>query len=88
MKNDSYCIHNGQETKFVFSDRDAILGGGSATIIALTGLLLNIVTISAVLNHKPVRMHVTTPFVISLAFSDTCFSGLILPLMAIRFFAK
>ncbi len=78
----------GTEIEFVFSSGDAILAGCSATTFAILGLVFNIVTILAVINHKPVRVHVTTPFVISLAFSDLLFSSVILPLMAIRFFAK
>ena len=59
--------------------------GSSAIVISILGILFNIITILALLNHAPIRKHVTTPFVISLAFSDFLFSCTVLPLMAIRF---
>ena len=84
-----YCEdENGTEIKYVFSDYDSVLAGSSASVCSLLGMAFNIVTILALLNHTPLRRHVTTPFVISLAFSDFLFSFAVLPLMAIRFFAQ
>ena len=57
-------------------------------MISLLGMVLNGVTIAALLNHTPIRRHVTTPFVISLAFSDLLFSVTVLPVMAVRFFTE
>ena len=65
-----------------------LFSGTSATFLSITGAGLNLVTILALLDYYPVREHVTTPFVISLACSDLLFSTVILPLMAIRFFAQ
>ena len=62
--------------------------GSAATLISLLGMVFNVVTIAALLNHTPIRRHVTTPFVISLAFSDLLFSITVLPVMAVRFFTE
>ena len=77
-----------QDTDFVFSSFDSVLAGFASALIALMGVLFNLSTIGAMLNHHPVRKHVTTPFIVSLAFSDFLFSAVILPLMSIRFFAE
>ena len=86
LHNISICVINGTEEKFVFPYISAIWAASSATTFSIFGVSFNLLTILSLLNHTPVRKHVTTPFVISLAFSDLIFSGAILPMMAIRFF--
>ena len=73
---------------FVFGLPETLAAGSSATLLGILGLLSNLITICALLLHAPIRNHVTTPFVISLAFSDLLFSSTILPLLAIKFFSQ
>lgn len=80
------CFQN-KSAEFVFGTLDQVLAGTTASMCSFFGTLFNLVTICALLNHRPLRIHVTTPFVISLATSDLLFSAVTLPLMAIRFYA-
>ena len=41
-----------------------------------------------ILKYKPIRTHVTTPFVVSLSTSDMLFSALVLPILCIRFVSR
>ena len=75
-------------TDIVFSEIEAYITGSGATLLSFLGLTFNLITICALLLHVPVRNHVTTPFVISLACSDLLFSTTILPLQAIKFFNR
>lgn len=77
-----------QDEPFAFDPIDSVLAGSAATFLSLLGMTFNLVTILALLNHLPLRKHVTTPFVISLAVSDFMFSSCILPIMATRFYSR
>ena len=79
---------NASQEAFVFNDILTNIAGSSAALLSFLGLLFNFVTVCALLLHSPIRHHVTTPFVISLAMSDLLFSAAILPLLAIKFFSK
>ena len=87
MSNLTDQICQGSENDFAFSAIDSILAGSAATFLAFLGMTFNLITIFSLLNHLPLRKHVTTPFVISLAVSDFMFSTCILPIMAIRFYS-
>ena len=75
-------------TDFVYTDTQAAFAGVSSIIIAVIGFAFNMLTILALLNYKKIRVHVTTPFVISLSTSDMLFSGLVLPLQGIKFILR
>ena len=87
MSNITQCS-NVSDPDFVFGIPETLAAGSSATLLGILGLLSNLITICALLLHAPIRNHVTTPFVISLAFSDLLFSSTILPLLAIKFFSQ
>ena len=67
---------------------DAAAGGALASICCFLGALLNVCAVAGLLHFPKTRAHVTTPFVVSLAASDLCFSTVALPMLAIKFFAK
>jgi hypothetical protein len=48
-----------------------------ASFCAIGGTIFNLLTILALLNHKPTRRHATTPFVISLATSGLNFTNIL-----------
>ena len=73
---------------FMFTDVAADLAGSFGLIISIVGVVFNLLNILALLNYKPIRAHVTTPFVISLSTSDMLFSGLVLPILSIRFISR
>ena len=72
----------------MFTDVAADLAGSFGLIISIVGVVFNLLNILALLNYKPIRAHVTTPFVISLSTSDMLFSGLVLPILSIRFISR
>ena len=79
---------NQSSGEFVFSHADSVLAGSASFLLGVLGFSFNAITILALLNHRRTRTQITTPFIISLAFSDTLFSCLILPQLSIRFFAR
>ena len=83
-----WCNSSNPCEQFVFSTAQSLTAGVSASALALVGSVLNLVTIVALLRYSKTRYHVTTPFVISLAFSDFLFSSVTLPTLAVKFFAR
>ena len=75
-------------TDFVFSDVQAYLAGTSSLVIGVIGFIFNVLIIAALLKYKTIRVHVTTPFVISMSMSDILFSGLVLPLQGTKFILR
>jgi hypothetical protein len=55
-----------------------------ASICAVLGVFGNALTVTALFGHPGLRRHPTTPFLLSLAFSDLVYSGFNLPLLAAR----
>ena len=56
----------------------------SAVVCSVAGIVGNTVTLAVLLSSKSIRKHSTTPFLVSLAFSDLIFSSFNLPLLAVR----
>ncbi len=73
---------------FAFSVGDSAAGGALAAVCCFLGTLLNLCAVAGLLHFPKTRAHVTTPFVVSLAASDLCFSVIALPMLAIKFFAR
>jgi len=59
-----------------------------ASIFAVVGVGGNLLTVVALLRCPKLRLHATTMFVISLAFSDLLFSAVNLPITAARYVAQ
>jgi len=74
--------------KFVFGDGDSLFITIFASIFSALGIILNMLVIVAVLNYPITRKHATTPFILSITFSDLIYSAFILPIMAKRFHQK
>ena len=72
----------------MFTDTQANLAGSLGIIIAAAGVTLNMLTILALIKYKKTRIHVTTPFIVSLSASDMLFSGLALPLQSMKFLSR
>eukprot|EP00092_Neocalanus_flemingeri_P009633 GFUD01010370.1.p1 GENE.GFUD01010370.1~~GFUD01010370.1.p1 ORF type:complete len:420 (-),score=66.22 GFUD01010370.1:529-1788(-) len=70
---------------FVFENGDSVFAAIFAVLFAILGICLNVLVIVALMHYRRTRRHVTTPFIISLSFSDLVYSGFILPIMAARF---
>ncbi len=75
-------------TKIIFDDLSCEVAAWGAIICAILGTLGNVLTITVLLTKKSLRGHTTTPFLLSLAFSDLLFCTFCLPLTAVRFFKK
>lgn len=60
----------------------------SAVICCVFGIVGNSTTLFVLLKSRTIRRHATTPFLVSLAFSDLIFSSFNLPLLAHRFFHR
>ena len=67
----------------IFANTTAI--GLCAVIFALLGLIANSVLIASILAAPRIRALVTTPFILSVCFSDLSFSVLVLPVQATRY---
>jgi hypothetical protein len=67
----------------IFANTTAI--GLCALFFALLGVLANSVLISGILTAPRIRALVTTPFILSVCFSDLSFSVLVLPVQATRY---
>jgi len=74
--------------KFVFGNGDSLFITISASIFSALGIILNMLVLVAVLNYPVTRQHATTPFILSITFSDLIYSAFILPIMAMRFHQK
>ena len=74
------------KTEYVFGRTEGILAGVFASLLSISGITANIITISALLNFQKTRNHVTTLFIVSLATSDLVFSMFTLPTLSTRFF--
>lgn len=71
---------------YVFGHAEGLLASIFAGLFSVAGIVLNMGTISALLNFQRTRNHVTTLFIVSLALSDLIFSMFTLPTLGIRFF--
>jgi len=71
--------------KFVFDNGDSVFITIFASIFAAVGIILNMLVLVAVLNYPVTRRNATTPFILSITFSDLIYSAVILPIMAMRF---
>ena len=75
-------------TEPIFDKNISNVAAWAAIICSIFGCIGNLLTIIVLLRKKDLRNHSTTPFLLSLAFSDFCFSSFNLPLTAARFFEQ
>ena len=75
-------------TEPIFDKNISNIAAWAAIICSIFGCIGNLLTIIVLLRKKDLRNHSTTPFLLSLAFSDFCFSSFNLPLTAARFFER
>ncbi len=76
------------DVELKFSTADTIVAGVLASVCSVLGVAFNLCTVVALLHFPKTRQHVTTPFVVSLAAADGCFSLFTLPMLAAKFFAR
>ena len=72
----------------LFDEDISNVAAWAAVICSVLGCVGNSLTILVMLCKPTLRKHSTTPFLLSLAFSDLCFSAFNLPLTAARFFMR
>ena len=75
-------------TEKIFNENMSNVAACAAVICSILGCIGNSLTILVLLWKPTLRNHSTTPFLISLAFSDLCLSAFNLPLTAMRFFTQ
>ena len=78
----------GDLTEKLFDEDISNVAAWAAVICSVLGCVGNSLTILVLLCKPTLRKHSTTPFLLSLAFSDLCFSAFNLPLTAARFFMR
>ena len=77
-----------EKTEKLFDEDISNVAAWAAVICSILGCVGNSLTILVLLCKPTLRKHSTTPFLLSLAFSDLCFSAFNLPLTAARFFMR
>lgn len=75
-------------TLVIIDKTNSNIAAWAAVICGLFGCIGNLLTIIVLLKKASLRLHSTTPFLLSLALSDLLFSAFNLPLMAVRFFER
>ena len=75
-------------TEIIFDEKMSNVAAYAALTCSILGCIGNLLTVMVLLWKPTLRTHSTTPFLISLAFSDLCFSSFNLPLTAMRFFTQ
>ena len=77
-----------EKTEKLFDEDISNVAAWAAVICSILGCVGNSLTILVLLCKPTLRKHSTTPFLLSLAFSDLGFSAFNLPLTAARFFTR
>ena len=72
----------------IIDEGNSEIAAWAAIICAVLGGVGNILTIFVLLKKRDLRIHSTTPFLLSLALSDLIFCVFNLPLTAVRFFER
>ena len=72
----------------IIDEANSEIAAWAAILCALLGGVGNVLTIFVLLRKRDLRIHSTTPFILSLAFSDLLFCLVNLPLTAVRFFQR
>ena len=76
------------EMKIIFDENISNVAAWAAVISSILGCIGNFLTILVLFWKSTLRTHSTTPFLLSLAFSDFCFSAFNLPILAARYFTR
>ena len=77
-----------KDDKMIFSTDTSTVLAFTAMGLSLTGFVLNLLIILALLTSRRLRSVVTTPLIVGVALGDFLWSSLILPVLAIRFYTR
>ena len=81
-------INETNSTEIIFDENISNVAAWAAVICSILGCIGNFLTILVLFWKSTLRKHSTTPFLLSLAFSDFCFSAFNLPVVAARYFSR
>ena len=81
-------IDEANSTEVIFDENISNVAAWAAVICSILGCIGNFLTILVLLWKSTLRKHSTTPFLLSLACSDFCFSAFNLPIVAARYFSR
>ena len=75
-------------TEYVYNEEASIIAGIGATVQGITGFTLNLLIVIVLLKNSNLRKEWLTPYILSLAAADILYSGVLLPILAIKYFAR
>ena len=75
-------------TDFVYSEAESILAGIGAFAQGTAGFTLNFLLIYVSLTTPKIRKEWLTPYILSIAATDILWSGVVAPLLAIKYFTR